>query len=67
MRAGDTLDLKTQGARLGRAGLSQRVIELVANFQRNPSYISAIILAGRLSAVATAWGSVYLTKHAEGS
>lgn len=53
-RAGDTAALRDQGERLGRAGLSRRIISLVAEFQKNPTYIGAVILAGRLSAIATA-------------
>ena len=53
-RKGDTQALKDQGERLGRAGLAARVIALVNEFQKNPTYIGAIILAGRMSAIATA-------------
>lgn len=53
-RRGDTQALRDQGARLGRAGLAQRVIDLVDKFQTQPTYIGAIILAGRLSAIADA-------------
>ena len=44
--------LRAQGARLGRAGLSQRVIRLVAEF--DGSYKGAMDLAGRLQAIAHA-------------
>ncbi len=46
--------LRAQGARLGRAGLSQRVIHLVKEF--DGSYKGAMVLAGRLQAIAHAAG-----------
>jgi hypothetical protein len=54
LRRGDTEALKFQGKRLGRAGLAERVIELVEEFQKAPTYIKAITLAGRLSAIVVA-------------
>ena len=54
MRKGDTAALKEQGMRLGRVGLAQRVIDLVDEFQANPTYIGAIRRAGRLSAITVA-------------
>lgn len=54
LRRGDTEALRLQGARLGRAGLAERVIELVEDFQKAPTYIKAITLAGRLSAIVVA-------------
>lgn len=45
-------DLKRSGAKLGREGLSNRVIELVAAF--DGSYKGAMVLAGRLKAIAQA-------------
>lgn len=44
--------LRAEGERLGRAGLSQRVIALVAEF--DGSYKGAMVLAGRLQAIAQA-------------
>lgn len=46
--------LRAEGQRLGRAGLSQRVCDLVSEF--DGSYVGAMILAGRLRAIATAAG-----------
>ena len=46
--------LREHGARLGRAGLSKRVVDLVAEF--DGSYKGAMILAGRLRAIAQAAG-----------
>ena len=54
LRRGDTEALKHQGQRLGRAGLAERVIELVKEFQKDPTYIKAITLAGRMSAIVVA-------------
>lgn len=45
-------DLRKEGARLGRAGMSQRVIEIIEEF--DGSYIGAMILAGRMKAIAQA-------------
>lgn len=50
----DVRKLKAQGARLGRAGLSARVVKLVDEF--DGSYRGAMILAGRLRVIATAAG-----------
>lgn len=49
---GETEALKREGERLGREGLAKRVIELVEAF--DGSYKGAIILAGRLRAIAVA-------------
>lgn len=46
--------LKTQGERLGRDGLSERVFTLVDEFNENRSYKNAMVLAGRLKAIAQA-------------
>lgn len=46
--------LRLEGERLGRAGLSKRVCDLVAEF--DGSYVGAMILAGRMRAIATAAG-----------
>jgi hypothetical protein len=45
---------KTQGQRLGRAGLAERVFTLVDEFNENRTYKNAIILAGRLKAISQA-------------
>lgn len=52
----DFVALKKQGARLGRAGLSKRVFTLVDEFNReeNRSYKNAMVLAGKLKAIAQA-------------
>ena len=48
-------ELRKQGKRLGRAGMSQRVIALVDEFTENDnSYKGAMELAGRLKAIAIA-------------
>mgnify|MGYP000529476272 CR=1 FL=1 len=50
-------ELRKHGSRLGRAGLSQRINDLVLGFAKNhPNghYREAIILAGRLHAIALA-------------
>lgn len=46
--------LKKQGERLGRAGLSERVFTLVDEFNENRTYKNAMVLAGRLKAIAQA-------------
>lgn len=46
--------LKTQGERLGRDGLSERVFTLVDEFNENRTYKNAMVLAGRLKAIAQA-------------
>jgi hypothetical protein len=48
--------LKEQGKRLGRQGLSERVFTLVDEFNKeeNRSYKNAMVLAGRLKAIAHA-------------
>jgi len=48
----ETAILKREGERLGRAGLAERAIALVKAF--DGSYKGAIILAGRMRAIATA-------------
>lgn len=52
----DWKNLKKQGNRLGRAGLSERVFTLVDEFNssENRSYKNAMVLAGRLKAIAQA-------------
>lgn len=47
-------DLKEQGKRLGRAGLAERVLTLVDEFNKNRSYKNAIVLAGKLKAISQA-------------
>ena len=48
-------ELRQEGKRLGRAGMSARVIQVVDEFYGNgPSYKGAMILAGRLKAIAQA-------------
>lgn len=48
-------DLRKQGARLGRAGMSQRVIQLVLQYvDEGMSYKKAIELTGRIHAIAIA-------------
>lgn len=46
--------LKKEGERLGRAGLSKRVIFLVNEFNSDPTYKNAIKLAGRFKAISQA-------------
>ncbi len=46
--------LRVQGKRLGRAGLSERVFTLVDEFNKHRSYKNAIVLAGKLKAIAMA-------------
>lgn len=46
--------LKAQGTRLGRDGLSERVFCLVDEFNENRTYKNAMVLAGRLKAIAQA-------------
>jgi len=46
-------ELRKEGKRLGRAGLSQRVLVLLEQY-KDPSYKKAIELAGRLHAIALA-------------
>jgi len=46
--------LRAHGQRLGRAGLSKRAIALIEDF--DGSYIGAMILAGRMKAIAQAAG-----------
>lgn len=46
--------LKAQGQRLGRDGLSERVNTLVDEFNENRTYKNAMVLAGRLKAIAQA-------------
>lgn len=50
----DWKDLKSQGERLKRQGLSERVFTLVDEFNENRSYKNAMVLAGRLKAIAQA-------------
>lgn len=45
-------DLKRAGEQLGRTKLAARVVELIDEF--DGSYISAIVLAGRMKAIAQA-------------
>ena len=47
-------ELRQQGERLGREGLSQRSITVVREFNKDPSYKAAMILAGRMKAIAQA-------------
>ncbi len=47
-------DLRKEGERIGREGLAARVWELVDEFNKNRSYKNAIILAGKLKAIAQA-------------
>jgi hypothetical protein len=47
-------ELRKQGERLKRQGLSERVFTLVDEFNENRSYKNAIVLAGRLKAIAQA-------------
>jgi hypothetical protein len=51
---GDTATLKAEGERLGRAGLAERVLQLVKEFAADGSYKAAIELAGRMHAIAIA-------------
>jgi hypothetical protein len=46
--------LRVQGKRLGRAGMSERVFTLVDEFNENRTYKNAIVLAGKLKAIAQA-------------
>lgn len=55
-RFSDTKSLRSSGERLGRDGLSERVIELVCEFHLDPTYKGAIALAGRLHAISLACG-----------
>lgn len=50
----DLKELKNQGQRLGRDGLSERVFTLVDEFNENRTYKNAMVLAGRLKAIAQA-------------
>lgn len=53
----DSKRLREEGRRLGRAGMSQRVHELVADYMSkypDGHYIEAISLAGRLHAISLA-------------
>lgn len=52
MLISDVKKIKREGQRLGRAGLSQRVIALVAEF--DGSYKGAMKLAGRMRVIAAA-------------
>lgn len=47
-------ELNKQGARLGRSGLSARVLYLVEEFIKDPTYKKAMQLAGRLRAISIA-------------
>lgn len=47
-------ELKAEGKRLGRAGLAERVLTLVDEFNKNRTYKNAIVLAGKLKAIAQA-------------
>lgn len=47
-------ELRAEGKRLGRAGLSERVFTLVDEFNKYRTYKNAIVLAGRLKAIAQA-------------
>lgn len=47
-------ELRKQGERLGRAGLSERVFTLVDEFNKYRTYKNAIVLAGKLKAIAQA-------------
>lgn len=50
-----TRELRKQGKRLGRAGMSQRVIHLVEEFvTEGGTYKGAMVLAGRLHAISLA-------------
>lgn len=46
--------LRLEGSRLGRAGLAERVFTLVDEFNKNRSYKNAIVLSGKLKAIAQA-------------
>lgn len=46
--------MRIQGKRLGRAGLAERVFTLVDEFNENRTYKNAIVLAGKLKAIAMA-------------
>lgn len=46
--------LREEGKRLKRAGLAERVLILVDEFNQNRSYKNAIVLAGKLKAIAQA-------------
>lgn len=47
-------ELRKQGDRLGRAGMSQRVLNLVNEFNKDQTYKGAMQLAGELKAIAIA-------------
>ncbi len=47
-------ELKLQGERLGREGLSERVFQLVEEFQKDPTPKGAMHLSGQLKAIAQA-------------
>lgn len=46
--------LRGEFERLGRAGISERIFTLVDEFNKNRSYKNAVVLAGRLKAIAQA-------------
>lgn len=46
--------LREEGKRLGRAALAERVFTLVDEFNENRTYKNAIVLAGKLKAIAQA-------------
>lgn len=50
----DAAKLEREGERLGRAGLAERVLQLIKEFEADGSYKGAIILAGRMHAIAIA-------------
>lgn len=50
----DSKKIREQGKRLGRVGMSERVFTLVDEFNENRSYKNAIVLAGKLKAIAQA-------------
>lgn len=47
-------ELRLQGERLKRQGLAERVFTLVDEFNANRSYKNAIVLSGKLKAIAQA-------------
>lgn len=54
----DSKDLRRSFEKFGRAGISQRIIDLVTEFYKGPqSYFGAIQLAGRLRALAQCAGA----------
>lgn len=53
-RLSDSSKLRTQGARLGRRGISERIFTLVDEFNKNRSYKNAVVLAGKMKAIAVA-------------